>query len=155
MGCTADQMVIIVTKVDERQVQFSSDRERWIANWLVLNGKADRATPLTRGTSRRNPDARVELHVGGTVQTVDVEFKSLDPGSDQFSLWNRLTDSLKRGGQARYIVFDVTQTGMTSSEANAFLTQVAQQMAAGNITPAQLQYILIIGDGFTLEKTFP
>jgi hypothetical protein len=93
--------------------------------------------------------------VGGTVQTVDVEFKSLDPGSDQFSLWNRLTDSLKRGGQARYIVFDVTQTGMTSSEANAFLTQVAQQMAAGNITPAQLQYILIIGDGFTLEKTFP
>lgn len=155
MGYNANQIETIVTRVDELSVRFRKDAERGIAYWLVLTGKADKVTPVVAQPSHRNPDATVELHVGKDVLTVTMEFKSLQPSSTESTLENRLLESLKGEGQAPYMTFDVRQTKITPSDVANFFSWVSQRIGAGAIKPELLKYILIIGNGFSREQTFP
>ena len=153
MGYNADEITTIVSRVDEQSVHFIENSERRIANWLVLSGKATKITPLSRSRTNRGGDADVDLNINGTVQKVTMEFKSLDRKSDVDTLKSRLAGSLDKGGQAPYMVFDVSKTTITREQAVDFIKDVAQRNK-GDINHGLLKYILIIGNGYSVEAQY-
>ncbi|MGI8426261.1 MAG: hypothetical protein ACR2M4_06620, partial [Actinomycetota bacterium] len=114
-----------------------SPGERAIADYLSGLGRNVKGNPVqgVRGKGRQG-DAFVDglLH----------EFKSLGEGASSGTIKNAVSSSIKRGGQARNMVFDARGSGLTAAEARRGLGR------AMGISRGRIDRISIIGDDFFL-----
>ena len=77
---------------------------------------------------------------------VQHEFKTLEPGATSATVKNSVNNSIRNGGQARNIVIDARDSGISESEANRGL-----ERAAG-IARNKVDNITVIGDDFFMNK---
>jgi hypothetical protein len=129
----------VAGSIDESARIFSS-RERPLAELLAAEGRNVKArrepSPQTRGV--RNADAEVD----GVV----TEFKKPDPGATENTVVGRVQESLRRQGQARYIIIDARGSGLTSADAS-----LAYRRLLG-VGRGRLDSLRVVGDGF--DTTF-
>lgn len=136
-------------EIDESEAKFLP-KEYLIALVLYNEGKCVKALPITG--PNRNPDALVGTTKGpdGKIANgVIVEFKSVRPGADSGRITNAISRSLAKKGQARRVIVDGRQTGLTYTEADRALRRVR------GFQNARLEWLRIIGDGFDLLMNYP
>jgi len=121
--------------IDESEKVFSS-KEKRIADKLTEEGK--------------NVKAKKETEIGRTgdaeVDGVKTEFKTLDPGANSATVKNSINNSIRRGGQARDIIIDARNSGLTPEEAARGLAR------SKAITRGKVDSVRIIGDGFDITS---
>jgi hypothetical protein len=87
------------------------------------------------------------------VDGVRTEFKRANPPKGKVttsdSVRNAINDSLRGKVQARQIIYDARDSGLTREEAERALRRIA------GITRGKLDSVRIIGDGFDLTGTYP
>ena len=119
--------------IDESERTFLPE-ERHIAEVLRDEGRNVKAKREIRG--ERTGDADVDRKV--------TEFKSLAFGATNATVRNSINNSIRHSGQARHIVIDARNSGLTKVEAERGL------MRAKNITRGKIDSVRIIGDGFDI-----
>ncbi len=120
--------------IDESE-KFFLPKERRIAELLVAEGKHVKAKQ--ERTGQRTGDAEVD--------GVLTEFKTLTPPyADNAAVKNTINNSIRKGGQARHIIIDARNSGLTAAEAYRGLAR------AKNITRGLVDTVRIVGDGFDL-----
>lgn len=97
-----------------------------------------KALPET-GTARRYADAEVD--------GIPTEFKTASPGASSATIKNEINDSVRREGQARHIIIDARDSGLTEAEARRGLAR------AKGISRGKIESVRIIGQGFDLIST--
>ncbi len=119
---------------------FSDQKERAVAEYLEQLGRKVDKNPLegVQGAGRQG-DAFVD--------GVKHEFKSLDKGGTSTTIRNTTNKSIKGKGQARNIVFDARNSGLTKKEAIRGLDRAA------GIARGKLDNVTIIGDDFFINKS--
>ncbi len=117
--------------------RFSLD-ERKVADLLASEGHEVVHHP--RG-QERTPDAVVD---GDLL----VEFKNPGPGADSATIRNVANESRKGGGQARMIVIDARETGLTEGDA---LRGIARVRGAYS---KHYDFVRVVGDGFDVSQEF-
>jgi hypothetical protein len=120
--------------VDERASKFQP-RERRLADHLARGGHAVVAIHDGYGREGRRPDA--------AVNGVPTEFKCLDPGASDRTVKAALTSAK---GQAREVVIDGRDSGLTSDDAGRGVRRFLGAPYADG-----LKAIRIIGDDYELE----
>jgi hypothetical protein len=83
------------------------------------------------------------------INGLPVEYKHPMPGANAESLSDMVQQSLRRGGQARHIVLDARDTGLSRIQAEEVLGSARNNLQG----PGGLDAIEIIGDGFFLQAT--
>jgi hypothetical protein len=129
----------VVPGAVERLAKFTDPNERSIAEYLESFGRKVERNPLEGiPGAGRQPDAIVD--------GVTHEFKTLTPGEHIHSktISNVVSDSLRRGGQARNLVFDARNTGLSKTEAQRGIFR------ALGAHSERVDYISIIGDDFLI-----
>ncbi len=124
--------------IDERERPFLKE-EKVIAQYLVQHGARLIKARKEQGKGRQ-PDAEVD----GVV----TEFKLLKPGYGRKTVTNKVNESLRKQGQARYIIVDARGSGLTVAEAQYSLARVA------GITRGKLDTLRILGDGFDVSRVY-
>ena len=125
-------------RIDERARPFL-DKERALAEYLAQEGRE--VISLPESGPYRGGDALVD--------GVEVEFKKLDPGATDTTIRNVINNSIRRGGQARNIIIDTRDSGLTLEQARLGLAR------ARNITRGRVDRVRIVGDDFdTTSETF-
>lgn len=126
--------------IDETERKFSSEEKR-IAEKLSAEGRDVKA--LAEGTvPGRSGDALVD--------GVKTEFKSLDAGATNSTVKNRITESIKRGGQARNMILDARGSGLSEAEAVQGLNRVSNPA----IHRGMLDSVRVMGDAFDITRAF-
>jgi len=129
-------MNLSLGRIDESARRFSPE-ERAIAEILASEGKVVYAQAETK--LKRTGDAIVD--------DIVVEFKSLAKmEADSETVRNTINNSIRRGGQARHIIIDVRDAGLTEVDAIRGLARTK------NITRGMIDSIRIIGDGFDVTS---
>ncbi len=131
------QLTDLDSRINEDQATFSLQEKR-IAYILSKEGKTVVALPQQGGTGRK-ADALVD----GVV----TEFKTPDPGADSNTLRNEIQRSIKKEGQARNIIIDARNSGLTEAEARRFLARMK------NLSRGKIDSIRIIGNGYDITGT--
>jgi hypothetical protein len=121
----------------ERLSKFTDSNERSIAEYLENLG---RKVEKNRLEGVKDAGRQADSFVDG----VKHEFKTLDPGANSKTIANRTSESLKNGGQARNLVFDTRNTGLSREEAQR---GIFRSLGAN---PDKLDYITVIGDDFLI-----
>jgi len=114
---------------------FARKEEREIARYLDAVGRQVRPNPVEGASGMgRQGDAFVDgvLH----------EFKTLEPGATSATIKKVVNDSIRRGGQARYIVIDARATGLGRTEAQRGIFR------ALGVARGLLDRVTVIGDGY-------
>lgn len=122
--------------IDESQKTFSP-QEKAIADLLASEGK--KVKVLLETNQGRTADAEVD--------GIPTEFKSLIMGVTNNTLKNQISNSIKRGGQARQIIIDGRNSGLTEAEAKLGLQR------AKNISRGRIDKVRIIGDDYDISFT--
>jgi hypothetical protein len=125
-------------RIDESERKFSK-AERKIAEYLDDRGHLVKALK----EDHRAPGRKADAEVDGK----RTEFKSLDPGATDSTVKNTVNDSVRRGGQARNIVIDARDSGLSEEAARKGLAR------AGGITRGRVDSVRIIGDGYDITST--
>lgn len=134
VGYLADTGKVLTGRA-ERLAGFADVKERKIAEYLEDFGRKVEKNPLE---SVNGAGKQGDAFVDG----VKHEFKTLDPGAVSKTIANRTSESLKRGGQARNLVFDARNTGMSKVEAQRGVFR-----ALGS-APKRLDNITVIGNDY-------
>ncbi len=119
--------------IDESERAFLPEEKR-IAEVLRDEGRNVKAKIAVGG--KRTGDADVDGKM--------TEFKSLAFGATSATVRNSINNSIRRGGQARDIVIDARNSGLTQAEAHRGLTR------ARKITRGKIDSVRIIGDDFDM-----
>ncbi|HLP87533.1 MAG TPA: hypothetical protein VK184_02865 [Nostocaceae cyanobacterium] len=127
----------VSSSIDESEKKFSP-QERKIAEVLEKEGHYVKAKKESEVDGERTADAEVN--------GILAEFKSFGSGATNGTVKNVINKSIKRGGQARYIIIDARGSGLTEAEAIQGLERVK------NITRGKLDSVRIIGDGFDITS---
>src|SRR4051812_47248378 len=115
--------------IDESERRFSPE-ERRIAEILVREGRMIFAKAEVK--HRRMGDAIVD--------GILMEFKSLTTtAADSETIRNTINNSIRRRGQARHIIIDARDSGLTEADAGRGLARVK------NITRGMMDSVRIIG----------
>jgi hypothetical protein len=125
-------------EVIERQRKFSP-KEKAIAEQLAKEGKIVEALPEDSSVLGRKADALVNGKI--------TEFKTLDPGADSGTVKNVINNSVRNGGQARDIVIDARESGLSAADAERGLAR------AGGISRGRIDSVRIIGEDFDKVST--
>jgi hypothetical protein len=138
--------------IDETSGSFLPS-EKPTAELLKSEGYDVKALPVSNVEGARSPDSLVtDLRTG---EQTRVEFKALDglnvngEPSDSNSVRNSVRKSLDRGGQARNIIFNARESGLTQEEALRSFRRV------GGIEGGRLDSLRIVGDGFDVSTEYP
>lgn len=123
--------------IDESERKFL-ESEKAIAELLKAEGQTVKALPET-SSGGRNADAEAD--------GIRTEFKSIQPGSTSATVKNQINNSIRRGGQARNIIIDARDSGLTLAEANRGLER------AKNISRGKIDSVRIIGDDYDITST--
>ena len=123
-------------KTSVRVAEGSFDiAEQRIADFLSSLGREVRPNPDEGITGfGRQADAIVDF--------LRVEFKSLKPGAVSNTIKNRVSDSLKNGGQSRNILFDARGSGLNQTDALHGINRTL------NVNKKKVDNISVIGDDF-------
>ncbi len=116
-------------------------RERPMADHLAGKGKTVERLP--QPASGRGADTLVD--------GVPSEFKKLDPGASSATVKNSVTESIKRGGQARDVHIDARGSGLSAAEAQRGLARLGHP----DVHRGMLDNVTIVGDGFEVTRSFP
>ncbi len=81
------------------------------------------------------------------VDGLEIEFKTLETGATNSTIKNVISDSVRRGGQARHIIFDARESNLTKAETERGLAR------SGGITRGRVDGVRVIGDDFDLTAT--
>ena len=126
--------------IDESGRTFTPEEGK-IASKLAAEGKDVKALPENNPTGVRNPDALVDGK--------PTEFKTPAPGANSNTIKNEVSSSIRGTGQARNIVIDAENSGLTQVEAERALNRIA------GIQNGKLDSVRIIGKGFDLNRNYP
>ena len=120
---------------------FKNEKNRNVAEYLEQFGRKVKLNPLegVPGAGRQG-DAFVD--------GVKHEFKTLDPGATSSTIKNQVSSSIKSGGQARNIVIDARNSGLSKAEAIRSFVRIQ------NIYRGRLDNLTIIGNDFFMNHAF-
>ncbi len=141
----------IAGTVDEASRPFLSS-EKTTAERLKGEGYDVKSLPEINNGGRNSDSLVTDLQTGKQTR---VEFKALEglkvnsEPSDSNSVIRSVQDSLKRGGQARHIIFDASGSGLSQEEALRSFRRV------GGVEGGKLDSLRIVGDGFDVSTEFP
>jgi RHS repeat-associated protein len=116
---------------------FNAD-EQVIAD--MLEDEGSEVVPLATTAGQRSADA--------LVNGIKTEFKTLQKGATSSTLRNSVNASIKGGGQARNIIINARDSGLTEAEATRGLSRV------GGFAAGKVDSVRIIGDGFDITKSY-
>jgi hypothetical protein len=151
-GNFASRSSAVEGTIDETSASFLPN-EKPTAELLKGEGYDVKALEIINAKGVRNPDSLVtDLQTG---KQTKVEFKILEglktnsEASDSNSVVRSIQDSLKRGGQARDIILNARESGLTEEEALRSFKRVS------GIERGKLDSLRIVGDGFDVSTEYP
>ena len=122
-----------------RRTLNSMVQAEWrIAYLLSKEGKTVKFLP-TDGVGR---------HADAQVDGVRTEFKTVDLGADSKTIVNSISNSMKKGGQARDIIIDARGSGLSEAEAKHSFARLRP------LVKGRLDSLRLIGDGFDITTDF-
>jgi len=120
-----------------------SSAEKAIANFL-------RSVGYQVGPGGANVNGRLYDYTLNRVEPADG--KSPDPGASSATMRNSARQSVKDGGQARTLIFDLRGTGCDEAEARSGVVRIRGLYGPNGVRGHVLARILVIGDDYYFEE---
>jgi hypothetical protein len=128
--------------IDESDWTFKGP-EKLIAQKLAQEGYNVKAVPESTIRRQRSPDALVS---GNGIVNRPTEFKTPDPGAKPKTIRNEVGHSIEGMGQARNMIIDARNSGLTRDQAQEGLGLIRSR--------GKLDSVRVIGNEYDLTATF-
>jgi len=84
--------------------------------------------------------------------TTPADGKTLDFGGNSSTMRNEASNSVRNGGQARVLVFDLRGSGMDAREARRGIRRIVGLFGEDGSAGHKLDTLIVIGKGFYFEE---
>ncbi|MCP4696289.1 MAG: hypothetical protein GY862_05515 [Gammaproteobacteria bacterium] len=127
------------TKPKSNKERRIEENEAKIDEYLLNEGRNIRKNPLEGIEGAGRQGDRI-------IDGIKTEYKTLESGATSTTVKNVINNSIRKGGQARQVIFDARGSGLTKEQA---LEGIKRAMG---ISRGRIDEIRVIGNGFDVSN---